>query len=46
MEKIDKAISAVEKSKIEGCQEKLTEGRKIILKLPKFLRIADREEDG
>ena len=32
MEKIDKVISAIEKGKIERCQEKLAEGKKIILK--------------
>ena len=32
MEKIDEAISAIEKGKIERCQEKLAEGKKIILK--------------
>ena len=32
MEKIDEAISAIEKDKIERCQEKLAEGRKIVLK--------------
>ena len=42
MEKIDEAI----KGKIERCQEKLAEGKKIILKQQKLLRIADREEDG
>ena len=46
MEKIDEAISAIEKGKIERCQEKLAEGKKIILKQQKLLRIADREEDG
>ena len=46
MEKIDEAISAIEKGKIDRCQEKLTEGKKIILKQQKLLRIADREENG
>ena len=46
MEKIDEAISAIEKNEIERCQEKLAEGKKIILKQQKLLRIADREEDG
>ena len=46
MEKIDEAISAIEKDKIERCQEKLAEGKKIVLKQQKLLRIADREEDG
>ena len=32
MEKIDEAISAIEKGKMERCQEKLAEGKKIILK--------------
>ena len=46
METIDEAIIAIEKGKIERCQEKLTEGKKIILKQQKLLRIADRQEDG
>ena len=46
MEKINEAISATEKGTIERCQEKLAEGKKIILKQQKLLRIADREEDG
>ena len=46
MEKIDEAISATEKVKVERCQEKLTEGKRIILKLQKLLRITDRDEDG
>ena len=46
MEKIDEAINAIEKGKIERCQEKLAEGKKIILKQQKLLRIVDREEDG
>ena len=46
IEKIDEAVSAIEKGKIEKCQEKLVEGKKIILKQQKLLRIADREEDG
>ena len=45
MEKIDEVISAIEKVKVERCQKKLAEGKKIILK-QKLLRIADREEDG
>ena len=45
MEKIDEAISAIEKGKVERCQKKLAEGKKIILK-QKLLRMADREEDG
>ena len=45
MEKIDEAISAIEKGKIERCQENL-EGKKIIFKQQKLLRIGDREEDG
>ena len=46
MEKIDETISAIEKGKIESCQEKLAEGKKIILKQQKLLRIVFREEDG
>ena len=46
MEKIDKVISAIEKGKIERCQEKLAEVKKIIFKQQKLLKIADREEDG
>ena len=46
MEKINEAISATEKGAIERCQEKLAEGKKIILKQQKLLRIADREVDG
>ena len=46
MEKIDEAIRAIEKGKIERCKEKLAEGKNIILKQQKLLRIADREEDG
>ena len=37
--------SSIEKGKIERYQDKLTEGKKIILKQQKLLRIADREED-
>ena len=44
MEKIHEAISAIEKGKIERCKEKLAEGKKIIPKQQKVLRIADREE--
>ena len=46
MEKIDKVISAIEKGKIERCQEKLAEGKKIIFKQQKLLKIVDREGDG
>ena len=46
MEEIDEAISAIEKGEIERCQEKLAEGKKVVLKQQKLLRIADREEDG
>ena len=46
MEKIQEAISAIEKGKIERSQEKLAEGKEIILKQQKSLRIADREESG
>ena len=46
MEKINEAISATEKGTTERCQEKLAEGKKIILKQQKLLRIADREVDG
>ena len=46
MEKINEAISATEKGTIERCQEKLAEGKKIILKQQNLLRIADREVDG
>ena len=46
MEKIDEAISTIEKGKIERLQENLAEGKKIILKQQKLLRIADRGEDG
>ena len=45
MEKIDKAIHAIEKGKLERCQEKLAEDKKIFLKQQKLLRIADMEED-
>ena len=45
MEKIDETISAIEKGEIERCQEKSAEGKEIILKHQKLLRIADREED-
>ena len=45
MEKIDKAIRAIEKGKIERCQKKLAEGKKIFLKQQKLLRIADMEDD-
>ena len=46
MEKIDETTSAIEKLKTERCQEKLTEGKKTILKQKKLLRIADRDEEG
>ena len=45
MEKIYEVISAIEKCKTEKCQEKLTKGKKIILKQQKLSRITDREED-
>ena len=32
MEKMDEAINPIEKAKIERCQEKLAEGKKITLK--------------
>ena len=35
MEKIDKAVSAIEQGKIERCQKKLAEDKKIILKQQK-----------
>ena len=43
MEKIDEAISAIEKGKIERCQEKLAEDNKITLKQEK-LRIGKRTD--
>ena len=46
MNKIDETMSVIEESKIETCQGKLAEGKKIILKQEKLLKITDREEDG
>ena len=46
LEKIDDAINSIEKGHIEICQEKLTEGKALILKQQKIIRIADREENG
>ena len=46
MDKIDEIISVIEESKIEAFQEKLAEGKKIILKQEKLLTVTDREEDG
>ena len=46
MDKIDETISVIEESKIETCQGKLAEGKKIILKQENLLTITDREEDG
>ena len=47
MEKIDEAISAIGKGKIERFKkEKLAEGKKIILKQQKLIRIANREGNG
>ena len=36
----------LKKGKIERCQEKLAECKKITLKQHKFMKIANREEDG
>ena len=44
VEKIDETISAIEKGKMERCQEKLAGRKKIILKQQKLLRVAEREE--
>ena len=46
MDKIHETVSVIEESKIEACQEKLVEGKKIILKQEKLLAITDSEEDG
>ena len=46
LEKIDDAMNAIEKGHIERCQERLKEGKALILKQQKLIRIADREEDG
>ena len=46
MDKTDEIISVTEEAKIEACQEKLAEGKKIILKQEKLLTIRDSEEDG
>ena len=39
-------MNAIEKGHIERCQERLKEGKALILKQQKLIRIADREEDG
>ena len=46
LEKIDDAINSIENGNIKKCQEKLKEGKVLILKQKKLIRIADREEDG
>ena len=46
LEKIDDAINSIEKGHIERCQEKLTQGKALILKQQKLVRVADREEKG
>ena len=45
LEKIDQAISSIEKVNMEKCQEMLHNGKKLLLKQHKLLRIADTEED-
>ena len=39
-------MNAIEKGHIDRCQERLKEGKALILKQQKLIRIADREEDG
>ena len=39
------SINSIEKEHLERCQEKLKEGKCLILKQQKLLRIPDREED-
>ena len=46
LEKIDEAMNAIEKGQIERSQERLKEGKALLLKQQKLIRIADREEDG
>ena len=46
LEKIDDAINSIEKGHIEKYQEKLKEGKTLILKQEKLIKITDREEDG
>ena len=46
LEKIDDAMNAIEKGHIERCQERLKEGKALILKQQKLIRKGDREEDG
>ena len=46
LKNIDDAINSIEKGHIERCLEKLKEGKALILKQQKLIRIADREEDG
>ena len=46
LKKIDDAMNAIEKGHIDRSQERLKEGKALILKQQKLIRIADREEDG
>ena len=42
LQKIDDAMNVIEKGHIERCQERLKEGKTLILKQQKLIRIADR----
>ena len=44
LKKIDDAVNAIEKGHNERCQERLKEGKALIPKLQKLIRIVDREE--
>ena len=46
MEKIDEAISATEKGKVERCQKKLADGKKIILKQKLLESLIGKRTDG
>ena len=46
LQKIDDAMNVIEKGHIERCQERLKEGKTLILKQQKLIRIAERGEDG
>ena len=45
LEKINQAIRSIEKANMEKCQELMRDGKKLLLKQQKLIRIADREED-
>ena len=45
-EEINQAISSIEKDNVEKSHQMLQDGKKLLLKQQKSIRIADREKDG